>query len=116
MLHSAAIPSSCIMREELEGSVESLEMVSPMHRRITGSGSEDRLCAACTLLRDTISTRHDFEAERFWRMTAHTRRVLVSDPFDSVPRTDITPRMLHTQHSIGQFRILYHTTVIGDGS
>lgn len=92
MLHRAAMPSSCMMRDELEDSVESREMVSPMHLRITGSGSEDRLCAACTLLRDTISTRHDFEAERFCRMTAQTRRVLVSDPFESVPSTDITPR------------------------
>ena len=91
ILHRAAMPSSWIIRRELEGSVDNLDMASPMHLKMTGSGSDERLCAACTLLLDTISTRQDLEAERFCRMTAHTRRVRVSDPFDNVPSTDITP-------------------------
>ena len=126
MLHSAAMPNSWMILVALAGSDERRESVRPTQRRMMGSVSDDKLCAACdeeevggeqssvsglgprwcvhhpwrvlslmrrtcTEPRDTISTRHDLDADKFCKITAHTRRVRVSVPLHRVPSTPMTP-------------------------
>ena len=62
MSKGCVIPSSWMIREALAGSDASLDRVSPMHRRMIGSVSDERLWAACTEPRETISTRQAREA------------------------------------------------------
>ena len=91
MLHRAAMPSSWMIRWEFAGSEDKREIVSPMQRRMIGSVSAESICAAWTALRDTISTRHDLDWDRFCKITAQIRLVLVSDPLARMLNTDMTP-------------------------
>ena len=53
--------------EALVGSKASRESVNPMHRRIIGSVSDERLWADCTAPLATISTRQAREADKRMR-------------------------------------------------
>ena len=47
MLHSAAMPNSWMILVALAGSDARRESVRPTQRRMMGSVSDDKLCAAC---------------------------------------------------------------------